>query len=83
MATAAANDARIVYLSEINPQDYKPFSNEPDVMKVPHVARLLGVSPQTIRREISANRLKCLHVGASVRISKSQLLEYVKNQGGI
>lgn len=50
---------------------------QPDVMNVPKVAELLGVAPATVRREIARGSLECVHVGASVRVTKTQLLKYV------
>lgn len=54
------------------------FSEQPDVMTVPQVAELLGVSAITVRRELARGRLSCCHIGACVRITKQQLIDYVK-----
>ena len=53
------------------------FSGEPDVLDVNAVARLLGVSELTVRREIGRGRLGCVHVGKCVRVTKQQLVDYV------
>ena len=69
---------QVVYLSEVpSAENVTLFDGEPDVMNVPQVARLLGVNPQTVRREIARGRLECVHVGKAVRVTKKQLLEYV------
>lgn len=69
---------QVVYLTEVPSIDgMSLFDGEPDVMNVPKVAELLGVNPQTIRREIARGNLGCVHVGKAVRVTKRQLLEYV------
>lgn len=75
----AAGLGRIVYLSEVEP-DTPPqlFEGEPDVMTVRHVSELLGVDHKTVRREIARGRLKCSKVGACVRVTKLQLLDYLE-----
>lgn len=54
------------------------FAGEPDVLGVPDVARLLGVSELTVRREIARGRLACVHVGKRVRVTKQQLFTYIE-----
>lgn len=56
------------------------FAGEPDVLDVSAVARLLGVVPLTVRREIGRGRLGCIHVGSRVRVTKEQLLAYVREE---
>lgn len=77
----ADSNGRIVYLSEVAPD--KPlqlFEHEPDVMDVKHAARLLGVDHKTVRREIARGRLACSKVGSCVRITKLQLIDYLKGE---
>ena len=74
-------EGRVVYITEVpKANEVKLFEHEPDVMKVQQVADLLGVAPATIRREISRGSLECIHVGRSVRITKTALLKYVEEQ---
>ena len=75
----AANTGRIVYLSEV-PTDAPPqlFADQPDVLDVAGVARLLGVAPKTVYREVAKGRMECVHVGSRVRITKPQLLSYLE-----
>lgn len=69
---------RVVYLTDVpSAGDVKLFDGEPDVMKVTKVAELLGVVPATVRREIARGRLESIHVGTSVRVTKTALLKYV------
>lgn len=71
-------DGRIVYLSDVpSAGDVKLFDGQPDVMGVGQVADLLGVAKATVRREIARGRMKCIHVGTRVKVTKTQLLEYV------
>ena len=59
-------------------EDGVSFDDELDGMTVFEVAERLGVVPATIRREIKRGKLKAIHVGRSVRITKAALLKYVK-----
>ena len=71
-------NGKILYLSEApDAGQVQLFSDEPDVMSIPRAAGLLGVSPDTIRREIARGNLECSHVGSCVRITKTQLLRYL------
>lgn len=77
-----AQDGRITYLPVmLSGADAAPplrmFDGEPDVMGVPHVAGLLDVDAQTIRREIQRGRLRASRVGTRVRITKTALLDYL------
>ena len=70
---------QVVYLTEVpKARDVELFGDQPDVMAVPKVGELLGVNPQTVRREIARGRLGCIHVGKAVRVTKTQLLQYVE-----
>lgn len=57
------------------------FDGLPEVVTVPRAADALGVCDRTIRREIAAGRLSCIHVGRSVRITRDQLSRYVMENG--
>ena len=75
------SEGRIVYITEVpKANEVRLFENEPDIMNVQQVAELLGVVPMTIRREIQRGCLECIHVGRSVRITKTALLRYVEEQ---
>ena len=82
MAEATASK-RLVYLTEV-PQEQTGglFDGEPDAFDMNHAARLLGVTRQTIKREISRGNLRCFHVGTRVRITKQALIDYVMESEG-
>lgn len=68
----------IVCLQDLHAEDpSQMFAGLPDVMDRRRVADVLGVDPKTVSREIQRGRMRCIHVGRSVRITKQQLLEYV------
>ena len=74
---------RIVYLSETPPDPGRTlFDDVPHVMERKTVAELMGVDVKTVSREIQRGRLKCFHVGRSVRITRDALIEYVKEGEG-
>ena len=74
-------EGRVVDKTEVpKANEVRLFENEPDVMKAQQVADLLGVAPTTIRREIFRGSLEAIHVGRSVRITKTALLKYVEEQ---
>ena len=50
-------------------------------MSVLKVAERLAVSPKTIYRLVSNGELGCIRVGRAVRVTESQLNEYVARQG--
>ena len=54
------------------------FDGLPEVVSVPRAADFLGVCDRTVRREIAAGRLSCIRVGRSVRITRDQLSQYVR-----
>lgn len=49
-------------------------------MSVPKVAERLAVSPKTVYRLISNGDLGCIRVGRAVRVTESQLNDYVARQ---
>lgn len=72
---------RIVYITEVpKTNEVRLFENDPDIMSVQQVAQLLGAVPAMVRREIQRGSLECIHVGRSVRITKTALLRYVGEQ---
>ena len=54
------------------------FDGLPEVVSVPRAADFLGVCDRTIRLEIAAGRLSCIRVGRTVRITREQLAQYVR-----
>lgn len=56
-------------------------SNNMPAMSVPKVAELLAVSPKTIYRLVSNGELGCIRVGRAVRVTESQLNDYVARRG--
>ena len=73
-------DNGLLHLIE-EPVESRPplFSNVDDVVTVDGASEYLHCHPQTVRREIARGRLKCIHVGRAVRITRDQLLEYVNS----
>ena len=53
-----------------------------DVNTRKETAEYFGVDPKTISREIQRGKLKCIHVGRSIRITRQQIAAYVVQQGG-
>ena len=53
-----------------------------DVNTRKEVACFFGVDPKTVSREIQRGKLKCIHVGRSIRITKQQVASYMVQQGG-
>lgn len=49
-------------------------------MSVAKVAERLAVSPKTIYRLVSNGELNCVRVGRAVRVTESQLNDYVARQ---
>lgn len=83
LATKYHAGGRVVYLTETEPSAQRGmWENEPDAMTKQHAASLLGVNPKTVDREIRAGRLRCFHVGRSVRITKRALIDYVMESEG-
>lgn len=60
------------------PRTVELFADQPDVMSKKQISALLQVDPKTIEREIQRGRLGCIRVGRCVRITKNQLIDYVK-----
>ena len=65
-------------VEHVAPSAVELFADQPDVLSKKQVSALLQVDPKTIEREIARGRLGCIRVGRCVRITKSQLLDYVK-----
>ena len=74
----AESSGRLLYLTEVPPTDIADmFEGVPEVLDIKAVAGLLGVSADTVRREIARGRIRKFKVGTNVRISKRALIEYV------
>lgn len=56
---------------------YSYFRNEPDVMRVNDVARLLHCSKNTLYALIHDGRLMCLRLGRNMLIPKTALVEFI------
>jgi excisionase family DNA binding protein len=54
------------------------FREYPDVLSVPQVSTILGVSSKTVYRILSDGALKSLKVGREFKIPKLYLLQYIK-----
>lgn len=55
----------------------------PKIYTSTELAEILGVTSETIRREIKRNRLKCFYVGNEARFTQVHIEEYmnIKNFG--
>ena len=79
----AGADGRVVYLTEVPPEEPRGlFADEPEAFDVKHAARLLGVSVATVWREIERGRLRKFRVGRQVRITRQALVDYVTESEG-
>lgn len=69
---------RLIYISETPPDPSSGmFVDAPDVFDVAVAAELLGVSQDSVRKELASKRLRKIKIGSSVRISKRALIDYV------
>jgi len=71
---------QVVYLSPVKPESFELFRDVPDMATKKQAADALQVDPKTITRLIDRGELKAVHIGRSVRIPKTALLEYVESQ---
>lgn len=75
--SAAAPTFQLVPITTNDQTAWELFAAEPEVMPLPHIAELLNVNVQTVRREIARGHLGCIHVGRCVRVTRQQLTDYV------
>ncbi|MHC5057875.1 MAG: helix-turn-helix domain-containing protein [Planctomycetota bacterium] len=66
-----------VSLVKPQPKSSESFQ-EPLLLTVPEVAHLMGLSDKTVRREVVRGNLRTVRLGRSVRISRAELLSYIK-----
>ena len=59
----------------------KQLDQYPDVMGIDHVAKYLTISNSKVYDLITSNELKACKIGKSWKISKQNLLDYMKNVG--
>ena len=52
----------------------------PPVMSVSDVADVLKVCDMTVRREIQAGRMSHIRVGRAIRVTRPQLVEYMRER---
>lgn len=52
------------------------------VHTVGEVAKLLGTCTRTVYREIQSGNLRCLRIGRAIRVTDSQLTEYLAGREG-
>ena len=64
----------------ITPQDIyqNTFRSYPDLLNVPQVSEILGVSTKTVYRLLQQNAFASLRVGREFRIPKIYLMQYVQ-----
>ena len=60
---------------------FELFGNAKDVNTVPEVAEAFGVCAQTVRRLIASGELESIHIGRSVRVTRSAMLDFIARQG--
>lgn len=53
---------------------------ENKILSLEEVAKLLGVSERTIRREVNAGKLRAFKVGSQMRFKSEAVEEYMRNQ---
>jgi excisionase family DNA binding protein len=70
-----------MYIGENTANVEVDYANDPK-FPVKLAAAKLGVSTQTVYREISAGRLRCYWVGSSIRVGLSHINEYLNNNTG-
>ena len=56
------------------------FASVPEAVDVKGAASILGVSVDTVRREIARGNLRRFKVGATVRITRAALIDYVRER---
>lgn len=66
---------------ELNEGAFELFGNAKGVNTVPEVAEAFGVCPQTIRRLIASGELESVHIGRSVRVTRSAMVDFITRQG--
>ena len=49
----------------------------PLVLKVPEVAKILGIGRNTAYNLVRSGAIKSIHVGRQIRVSRSALLEFL------
>ena len=54
------------------------FKEYPDVLNAKQVSQLLGVSTKTVYRLLHEGTLDCLKVGREYRVSKINVMRYVR-----
>ena len=64
-----------------NPEQIELLSGVKDINSVPEVADAFGVCAQTIRRLIASGELDSFHIGRTVRVTKSAMLDFMVRQG--
>ena len=64
----------------VTPQDVyqNTFRSYPDLLNVPQVGEILGVSTKTVYRLLRQNKIASLRVGREFRVPKVHLMQYVR-----
>lgn len=57
----------------------KYLEKYPPVLNVSQVAEILGVTTQTVRRQIEKKLLVGIRVGNRIRVPKDRLVDYLNN----
>jgi excisionase family DNA binding protein len=57
------------------------FKGYPDVLDVPHVAEILGVSSKTVYGLLAKGTLNSLKVGRAFKVPKLYLMQYLRVLG--
>lgn len=53
----------------------------PKIFTIDWVAEYLGVSTDTVRREVRRKRLRCTRIGVRLKFTEDQIDAYLQNQG--
>ena len=53
----------------------------PKIFTIDWVADYLGVSTDTVRREVRRKRLGCTRIGGRLKFTENQINAYIQNQG--
>jgi len=54
-----------------------PGPSRPTLWTLPDVARFLRVSERTVRREVAARRLRCVHIGRRLVFDPADVTRFV------
>ena len=68
----------IMHISNKNQEPFKKIEDYPDLLKVPEVSLLLGVSKKTVYNLLKSGQIKKKKVGRAYRIPKVYITEFLE-----